>query len=115
MLSRASISVTGTSSAEKMVAYSTPITPPPITVRVRGRCCSSRISSLSKTRVRSNGTWSGRCGRVPTAISALSKSAWLTSPASVVSSTWFGPVNRAAAKALRTMLRMNWCCSTSTS
>ena len=115
IVSRLSISVTGTSSAEKIVAYSTPITPPPITVIVRGRCSSSRISSLSKTRSRSNGTVAGRCGRVPTAISALSNPTWLTSPSSVVSSTWFGPVNRAAAKALRTMLRMNWCCRTSTS
>ena len=71
MVSRGSISVTGTSSAEKIVAYSTPITPPPITVSVRGSVSSSRISSLSKMRLRSNGTLSGRCGRVPTAISAM--------------------------------------------
>ena len=36
MVSRGSISVTGTSRAEKIVAYSTPTTPPPMTVRVRG-------------------------------------------------------------------------------
>ena len=35
--SRGSISVTGTSSALKMVAYSMPITPAPTTVRLRGR------------------------------------------------------------------------------
>ena len=115
MLSRLSISVTGTSSAEKIVAYSTPITPPPITVSVRGSRSSSRNSSLSNTWLRSNGTLSGRCGRVPTAISACANSTWLTSPASVVSSTRFASRNRAAANALRTMLRMNWCCSTSTS
>ena len=34
--SRGSISVTGTSSAEKIVAYSTPMTPAPTTVRLRG-------------------------------------------------------------------------------
>ena len=115
IVSRGSTSVTGTSSAEKIVAYSTPITPAPTTVSVRGRCSSSRISSLSNTRRRSNGTFAGRYGTVPTAISACSKPAWLTSPPSVVSSTSFGPTNRASAKALRTMLRMNWCCSTSTS
>ncbi len=65
MASRDLISVTGTSSAEKMVAYSTPITPPPITVKVRGRCSRLRISSLSRTRLPSNGTLCGRCGCVP--------------------------------------------------
>ena len=48
MRSRGSTKVTGTSSAEKIVAYSTPMTPAPITVRVRGRCGISTISSLSK-------------------------------------------------------------------
>ena len=73
MVLRGSISVTGTSSAEKIVAYSTPMTPPPITVSVRGRRSSSSISSLSKMRLLSKGTLCGRCGRVPTEISALAK------------------------------------------
>ena len=70
---RGSTSVTGTSSAEKIVAYSTPMTPAPITVSVRGKRSSSSISSLSKIRVLSKGTSRGLCGLVPTAISALAK------------------------------------------
>lgn len=53
---RGSIRVTGTSSALKMVAYSTPITPAPITARLRGSFGSSMISSLSSTVASSNGT-----------------------------------------------------------
>ena len=98
-----------------MVAYSTPITPPPMTVRERGSVSISRMSSLSNTRLPSKGTWSGRNGRVPVAISALANPTWETSPPSVVSSTSLGPTNFASAKAERTMLRMNWCWSTSTS
>jgi len=45
----------------------------PMTVSVRGRRSSSSISSLSKTRTLSKGTSRGRCGLVPTAISALAK------------------------------------------
>ena len=47
-LSRGSTSETATSSALKMVAYSTPMTPAPITVKLRGSCVSSTISSLSR-------------------------------------------------------------------
>ena len=63
MVGRGSTSVTATSSALKIVAYSTPITPAPTTVRLRGRRGISRISSLSSTLVPSNGTPSGRYGR----------------------------------------------------
>ena len=57
---RGSTSDTLTSSAEKMVAYSTPITPAPTTVRLRGRRGRSTISSLSSTLVPLNGTSAGR-------------------------------------------------------
>ena len=53
---RGSIRVTATSSAEKMVAYSTPITPAPITAKLRGSFGRSMISSLSNTVLLSNGT-----------------------------------------------------------
>ena len=115
MVLRCSISVTGTSSAEKIVAYSTPMTPPPITVSVRGNWSSSSISSLSKMRLLSNGTLPGRCGLVPTEISAWSKRTLRWAPVSVISDTVLASLNTAAAWALRTELRMNWCCSTSTS
>ena len=72
-----------------MVAYSTPMTPAPITVMLRGSRSISSISSLSNTRLRSNGMLSGRCGRVPTEISAWSNVASLRSPFSVTSSTRF--------------------------
>ena len=68
-VSRGSISVTATSSALKIVAYSTPITPAPITVMLRGRRGISMMPSPSNTVSSSNGTWSGRNGRVPHAIS----------------------------------------------
>ena len=98
-----------------MVAYSTPMTPPPMTVSVRGRRSSCSISSLSKMRLRSNGTFFGRCGRVPTEISALAKPASDRSPVSAMRATELGPVKRASALRLLTALRMNWCCKTSTS
>ncbi len=56
MVGRASTSATATSSALKMVAYSTPMTPAPMTVRLRGRRGISTISSLSKMLVPLNGT-----------------------------------------------------------
>ncbi len=58
--SRGSISVTGTSRAEKIVAYSMPMTPAPTTVRLRGTLGSLAMSSLSKTLVLLNGIFFGR-------------------------------------------------------
>ena len=43
------MSVTGTSSALKIVAYSSPMTPAPITVRLRGTFGVTMKSSLSST------------------------------------------------------------------
>ncbi len=56
MLARGSISVTCTSRALKMLAYSTPTTPAPITARLLGMNLRSMTSSLSSTRSPSNGT-----------------------------------------------------------
>ena len=55
-LVRGSINVMATSSAEKIVAYSTPITPAPMTIIERGRRGISMISSKSKTVLPLNGT-----------------------------------------------------------
>ena len=60
---RGSITVTFTSSAEKIVAYSMPMTLAPMTVRLRGRRFSSRISSLSRMLSPSNGMRRARKGR----------------------------------------------------
>ncbi len=57
---RGSMMVTGTSSAEKMVAYSMPMTPAPTTVRLRGTCGSLAMLSLSKMLRSLNGTVFGR-------------------------------------------------------
>ena len=78
-----------------MVAYSTPMTPAPMTVRLRGRRGISTISSLSKMLVPLNGTPSGRCGRVPTAIRM--RSPWNTwvSPSPEVTSMRCGSRKRA--------------------
>ena len=54
-------------SAAKIVVYSQPITPAPITAMLRGRLRISRISSLSCTRGSSNGTSLGRVGTEPVA------------------------------------------------
>ena len=70
--SRGSMIVTGTSSAEKIVAYSMPMTPAPTTVRLRGTCGSVAMSSLSKTFLPLNGIPGGRNGAVPTAMMILS-------------------------------------------
>ena len=59
MVSLASMSVIGISKALNIVAYSTPITPPPITARLRGNLFIFKISSLSKMRVPSKGISSG--------------------------------------------------------
>ena len=64
--------VTGTSSAEKIVAYSMPMTPAPTTVRLRGTCGSVAMLSLSKTFRSLNGMSGGRNGAVPTAMMILS-------------------------------------------
>ena len=56
---RGSTSVTCTSSAVKIVAYSTPMTLAPTTVRLRGTRVSSTISSLSKMLL----AVERRCGR----------------------------------------------------
>ena len=92
---RGSISVTATSSAEKMVAYSTPITPAPITVRLRGSFLMSRISSLSSTVTPSKGTCDGRNGRVPQAISTCAAVTLRISPFSVAISIVCVSPNRA--------------------
>ncbi len=55
-----SIKVTGTSKALKMVAYSMPITPAPITVRLRGTQGMAIRSSLSSTCLPSKGIEGGR-------------------------------------------------------
>ncbi len=79
-LPRGSIRVTGTSSALKMVAYSTPMTPAPMTVRLRGTFGVATMSSLSRTLVPLKGMLSGRKGTVPTAIRARSKPMVRSSP-----------------------------------
>ena len=78
-----------------MVAYSTPMTPAPMTVRLRGRRGMSTISSLSNTVVPLKGTLAGRYGRVPTAIRM--RSAWKTriSPSAEVTSMRCGSRKRA--------------------
>ena len=55
-------------SAAKIVVYSHPMTPAPITAIVRGSRSSSRISSLSCTRGSVKGMSSGRVGTEPVAI-----------------------------------------------
>ena len=45
-----------------MQAYSTPITPPPTTIIVLGRCSSFSSPSDAKTVLSSNGTLAGRAG-----------------------------------------------------
>ncbi|MNL83144.1 hypothetical protein D3C87_2107080 [compost metagenome] len=54
--------------AEKIVAYSSPITPAPTTVRLLGTRGSEATLSLSKTLVSLKGMCLGRNGAVPTAI-----------------------------------------------
>jgi hypothetical protein len=78
-----------------MQAYSTPITPPPTTIIVRGSRSSRSSSSLVNTVLLSNGTDFGRAGRVPVAITIFSA---LTASKSSARSTYstFSSSNRAA-------------------
>ena len=69
---RFSTSVTCMPSAAAIDAYSRPITPPPITVSVRGSSTRCRIPSESSTVRSSNSTPGGRAGTVPTAITIFS-------------------------------------------
>ena len=67
-----STSVTSTPRAAKIEAYSTPMTPAPTTVRVRGRVLRDRISSEVMIVSLSDGTPSGTAASVPVAITMRS-------------------------------------------
>ncbi len=70
---RWSTSVTLVPSAANIDAYSTPITPAPMTAIVRGRRFWRRSMPSESTTVRSsNSTSGGRCGTVPTATTMFS-------------------------------------------
>ncbi len=72
-VARASTSVTRVPMAANIEAYSTPMTPAPTTVIVRGTASSRRrMPSESMTRPSSKSTPFGRAGRVPTASTMLS-------------------------------------------
>ena len=60
--------VTGTPSAEKIVAYSTPTAPPPTMSSSRGLCVMSVMVSESKTLGSPKGTVAGRSGLEPVAM-----------------------------------------------
>jgi hypothetical protein len=60
--------VTGTPNAEKMVAYSTPIAPPPTISSSRGLRVMPVMVSESKTDGSSKGTLAGRSGLDPVAM-----------------------------------------------
>ena len=60
------------SSALRIDAYSTPMTPAPTTTTLRGKSFMRRISSLSTTVTPSNGMLLGRTGREPVAIRIFS-------------------------------------------
>jgi len=58
-------------SAAKMLAYSHPITPAPMTASVRGRRSSRRMSSLMKMRCPSKGMCGSLVAAVPVASAAI--------------------------------------------
>ncbi len=71
---RLSTSVTSTPRAANIDAYSTPMTPAPTTIIVRGRSLRPRMPSESRIVSPSTATPGGAAGRVPVAITILSAS-----------------------------------------
>ena len=113
---RGSISVTCTSSAEKIVAYSTPMTPAPITVRLRGRRgeLEDLVAVEDAGAVERNVVGPVRPGADGDQ-NALAAATCGCRRASAATSMRCGSRKRAAPPTVCTPLRANWCSSTSTS
>jgi hypothetical protein len=79
--------VTATPSAEKMVAYSIPIAPPPTISSSRGLRVMSVTVSESKTQGSSKGTLAGRSGLEPVAMMTRSAYRRLSTPPAVCATT----------------------------
>ena len=88
--------VTGTPRAEKMVAYSTPIAPPPTISISRGLRAMFRTVSESKTPGSSKGTLAGRSGLDPVAMMTRSASSRVSAPLLVRATTVCAASSRAS-------------------
>ena len=90
----ASTRVTGTSSAEKIVAYSTPIAPPPTISSSRGFLAMLVMVSESNTHGSVKGTLVGRSGREPVAMITRSAPSRISPPLPVATATVWSPSSR---------------------
>ena len=92
----ASTMVTGTPSAETMVAYSTPIAPPPTISSSRGLRSIPAMVSESNTHGSSKGTLAGRSGLDPVAMMTRSACSRVSAPSAARDTTVCSPSSRAS-------------------